>query len=272
MQHRPVLAIIASMLLASCGRTNSGQVVDRASPAVSSSIAESSEPNEATASLAVQLVDLEGRRLERQSLALMPLAEGYSDLVERGPFWANLAGEVIVDSLVPGTYRFVINQQWPKPTFLEFIVGRKGLATDATVLQPEIASNKPDLNVDIALRTGDGAKTASLLDVTVFNNTGVSYSLRPMDPQLVSVDYRVFPPAPHEAVEVPPRGKGKLALTLDWDAYRRQGLWCSKKAEDVEWKGPVAAAGVIYFRVGIGSCYSLPVPLHVPADLTKRGR
>jgi hypothetical protein len=173
---------------------------------------------------------------------------------------------------VPGTYRFVINEQWPNPTFLEFIVARKGLATDATVLQREIASNRPDLNVDIALRTGDGAKTASLLDVTVLNNTDLSYSLKPTDPQLVSRDYRVFPPAPHQAVEVPPMGKGKLALTLDWDAYSSQGLWCSRKAEDIEWKGPVDAAGVLYFSVGIGSCYSLPVPLHVPAELTKRGR
>jgi hypothetical protein len=126
------------------------------------------------------------------------------------------------------------------------------------------------LNVAVALRTVDGAKTASLLDVTVSNNTGLSYSLTPTDPQLICVDYRVFPPTPHQAVEVPPRGKGKLTLTLDWDAYRGQGLWCSRKAEDVEWKGPVEEAGVLYFRVGVGSCYGLPVPLHIPAELTKK--
>ncbi len=267
--HRAVLAMIASMLLASCGRTNSGQSVDRASPAIISS----SKPNEGTTSLSVQLVDFKGNRLERQSLALMPLAEGYSDLVERGPFWADLGGKVVVDSLVPGTDRFVINQQWPTPTFLEFIVPRKGLATEATVLQREAANNRPDLNVAIALRTGNGAKTSSLLDVTVLNNAVLSYSLRPTDPQLVSVDYRLFPPTPHQAVEVPPRGKGKLALTLDWDTYRGQGLWCSRKGENVEWRGPVEAAGVLYFRVDIGSCYSLPVPLHVPSGLMKkRGR
>jgi hypothetical protein len=128
------------MLLASCGRSNSGQAVDRASSAVISSIAESSKPSEAIASMSVQLVDREGKRLERQSLALMPLSEGYSDLVETGPFRADRSGKVVVNSLVPGTRRFVINQQWPTPTFLQFIVPREGLTTEATVLQREICN------------------------------------------------------------------------------------------------------------------------------------
>jgi hypothetical protein len=76
--------------------------------------------------LSVQLVNLEGRPLERQTLVMMPLSEGYSESVRRGPFWADRDGKVIVDSLAPGRHRFVINQEWPTPTFVEFTVPPDG--------------------------------------------------------------------------------------------------------------------------------------------------
>jgi len=118
-----------------------------------------------TAKLAVQLVDPQGEPLERQSLGMMPLTEGYSDAPGRSPFWADLAGEVVIDSPAPGKHRFVINQAWPMPTFLEFLVPPDGLETRATVAPRDFPIARPDLSVDVAVRIDNG----TLLDVTLSN-------------------------------------------------------------------------------------------------------
>jgi len=53
-------------------------------------------------------------------------------------------------------------------------------------------------------------------------------------------------------------------MTLDWPEYYRKGLWCSRRGEYVEWRGPIKDKDAVYYRVGVANCYSLPVPLPIP--------
>jgi hypothetical protein len=204
---------------------------------------------------------------------MMPVAEGYSPQIERGPFWADKGGKVIIDSLSPGRHRFVINQEWPVPTFVDITVPPDGWSTKAIIQPRESAVPRPDLNVNVALRTKHGSKYPSLLDVTIRNNTDPAYQLSAIDPLLLAVDYRVFPSGNSNTEVVPPKGRGVLAMTLDRDEYFRKELWCSRRGEDTEWPGPVEGKDVLYFRVGAANCYSIPVPLPIPSkmkDVRKR--
>jgi hypothetical protein len=232
--------------------------------------AQSTKTTDVSASLSVQLVYPDGKPLERQSLVMRPTTEGYSDAVEKGPFFADRDGKVLVDSLVPGRHRFVTNQEWRTPTFLEFVVPPEGLTTRATVLSQDTSTFRPDLNVMVVPRTKDGAKLPSLLGVTVSNNNDRPYTLSATDLVLYSIFHRVFPPVPHTGLEVPPKGKGALTLTLDWDEYCSKGLWCSTRGEDIEWPGPTVDDKGIYYRVGVANCYSNGVPLNVLQEMKKR--
>jgi hypothetical protein len=63
--------------------------------------------------------------------------------------------------------------------------------------------------------------------------------------------------------EVPARGKGSYRLALDWNSYLHHGIWVSRRGEDTDEKGPTtpAGAGLAYYRVDAGNCYSLPFAL-----------
>jgi hypothetical protein len=268
--HGATLAIAASILLVNCSCQSAGQSTGTRVSAITPPAAQSTKATEVRASLSVQLVDPEGKPLERQTLVMMPLSEGYSESVGRGPFFADRDGKVIVDSLAPGRHSFVLNQQALTPTFVEFTVPPEGLTTRAIVLSRETSTTTPDLNVMVALRAKDGARTSSLLDVTISNNTERPYALSATDLVLLGIAYRVFPPEPHKGAEVPPKGKGTLALTLDWDEYCVKGLWCSRRGEDNDWPETAGDKDVAYYRVGVANCYSLEVPLHVPVGVNNR--
>lgn len=221
--------------------------------------------------LTVQLVDADGKPLERQGVAMVPISEGRSKWIEANPYWADKGGKVTVDSLAPAKYRFVINPQWPTPTFVEFTVPPEGLMTKATVQTRRSAAPRPDLDVKVSLRSKEGTSKPTLLDVTVSNNTDTLYTLSATDLVLCSVGHRVFPPASqaHKGEVVPPRGKGVLRLTLDWDEYCSKGLWCSRCGEVISWPGPTKDEKGVYYRVGVANCYSLGVALPQPSPATQ---
>ncbi len=213
----------------------------------------------------VWLVDPEGKPLERQSLCLLPVSKGYSKGIEAGAFWADKEGKVFLKSLPPGIHRFVVNAAWPRPTFAEVRVPAV-VARPTIVVQPrEGEQPTPDLDVKVTPRREEGRL---LLEVAVTNNTDRPYRLSATDLELLSVKHRVFPPATQAkpGQEVPPRGRGAFNVTLDWSAYEKEGLWCSRHDEEIRWRGPTedAEAGLTYYRVRVGIAHSLPVPLPQP--------
>jgi hypothetical protein len=153
--------------------------------AICANLISAQSTTESRTHLSVQLVSPEGKPLERQSLKMNIVTEGYPDALWRHfPFFADLKGKVVIESLLPGRHRFIVNQEWTTPTLLEFDVPPQGLTTTATVLPPDFPSGRPDLlNVDVALRTKIGDKWPTLLDVTVTNNTDQPYTLTATDLQ-----------------------------------------------------------------------------------------
>ncbi|MBN2583260.1 MAG: M48 family metalloprotease, partial [Planctomycetes bacterium] len=216
------------------------------------------------ASLSVQLVNPQGQALEKQSLVMVPVSTGYSEAIEKSFFWADKSGKVIVKELAPGKHRFVVNAQWPHPTFAEFDAPEEGGETRLTV-RPRSDDALPDLDVKVQQRTEDDK---ILLDVTVTNNTDAAYTLTDTDLQLVSIRHRVFPPLPQQpaAVIVPPRGKGESKFTLDWNRYVKLGQWCSRNGEDISWPGPTEDDQHMYYRVQVGITGSLPIPMPKPGE------
>jgi hypothetical protein len=59
------------------------------------------------------------------------------------------------------------------------------------------------------------------------------------------------------------KGKGSYQFALDWNPYLHHGLWVSRRGEDTDEEGPStpAGAGMAYYRVDAGNCYSLPFAL-----------
>lgn len=199
-----------------------------------------------TTSLTVQLLDAAGKPLEKQSLVMLPLFEGYPRGFARRAFWADSKGKVTVDGLAPGKQRFVVSAESSHPTFAEFDVPPGGLETRLAVGAPDVAM-RPDLDVKVRQRTVQGKV---VLDAAVSNNTDQPYTLTEMDLQLVSLDHRVFPPKSlgHAGKIVPPKGQAELAVALDWQDYVDHGRWCQDQWEG-SWKTPVEPATGQYFRV-----------------------
>lgn len=213
------------------------------------------------ATLSVQLLSPDGKPLERQSLYMNPVTEGYPEVRPPVALYADLAGRV-VGSLAPGKHRFIVNQEWTAPTLFDFDVPPQGLTTAAKVLPRDFPSGRADLlQIDVALRTKDGERWPTLLDVTVTNNTAQPYTLTATDLSLFDFIYRVFPPESqsHKGEVVPARGEGRLSVTLDWTEYYRHGLWCSARMEILEMPGDI-----IGYSVRIANCLSRHCPLVRP--------
>ncbi len=209
------------------------------------------------AKVVTQLVDEQGKPLTNQSISVMPVTVGYPQAEAGGPYYADKDGKVTIDSVSPGEHQYVLRQQWPVPTF---VAG--GLQAKVTVKNGELPGGIPDLDIKAKVHEENGKRT---VDLVITNNTDKPYELRSTDLQLVSGDYRIFPPA--SAVPaggtVPAKGKGSLQFSVDWDEYLHSGLWVSRRGEDTAEKTSAAppGAGMAYYRVDVGNCYSLPFEL-----------
>ena len=209
------------------------------------------------AKVVMQFVDEQGKPLTNQSVSVMPVTVGYPLVEAGGPYYADKDGKVTIDSVSPGEHQYVLRQQWPVPTF---VAG--GLQTKVTVKKGELPGGIPDLDIKAKVHDENGKRT---MDLVITSNTDKPYELRSTDLQLVSGDYRIFPPA--SAVPaggtVPARSKGNLQLALDWDEYTHSGLWVSRRGEDIRESIPAGPAGegLAYYRVDVGNCYSLPFEL-----------
>jgi len=216
-----------------------------------------SAPRPSGAKVVMQFVDEQGKPLTNQSVSVMPVTVGYPLVEAGGPYYADKDGKVTIDSVSPGEHQYVLRQQWPVPTF---VAG--GLQTKVTVKNGELPGGIPDLDIKAKVHDENGKRT---MDLVITSNTDKPYELRSTDLQLVSGEYRIFPPA--SAVPaggtVPAKGKGSLQLALDWDEYTHSGLWVSRRGEDIRESIPAGPAGegLAYYRVDVGNCYSLPFEL-----------
>jgi hypothetical protein len=209
------------------------------------------------AKVVTQLVDEQGKPLTNQSISVMPVTVGYPQVEAGGPYYADKDGKVTIDSVSPGEHQYVLRQQWPVPTF---VAG--GLQTKVTVKKGELSGGIPDIDIKARVHEENGKRT---MDLVISSNTEQPYELRSTDLQLVSGDYRIFPPpsAVPTGGTVPARSKGNLQLALDWDEYTHSGLWVSRRGEDIRESIPArpAGEGLAYYRVDVGNCYSLPFEL-----------
>ena len=209
------------------------------------------------AKVVTQLVDEQGKPLTNQSISVMPVTVGYPQVEAGGPYYADKEGKVTIDSVSPGEHQYVLRQQWPVPTF---VAG--GLQAKVTVKNGELPGGMPDLDIKAKVHEENGKRT---VDLVITSNTDKPYELRSTDLQLVSRDYRIFPPA--SAVPTggtaPAKSKGNLQLAIDWDEYLHGGLWVSRRGEDIRESIPAGPAGegLAYYRVDVGNCYSLPFEL-----------
>ena len=160
--------------------------------------------------------------------------QGYPEIRPPVPFYADLTGKV-VGLLAPGRHRFVVNQEWTAPTLLDFDVPPQGLTTVATILPRDFPGwqGRPPENCNAALRTKDGDRYPTLLDVTVTNNTDQPYTLTATDLSLFDFIYRVFPPGSqsHKRGSCPGKRARPVIRDTRLDRYYGRGLWCS-----VRWK------------------------------------
>lgn len=219
-----------------------------------------------TATLSLQLTDSDGKPLENQSLQLVPATVGNLDAPDIPLAFADKSGKVTIESIAPGKHRFVVNAEWPQPTFLTFDVPADGLDTKAIVLPAPPKGDRPDLDVKIETVRAADADSVPKLAVTISNNTDKPYTLTDSDLRLTSQDRFAFPSASQQHVGkvVPARGKGDLRLELDLEAYVNEGLWC--RAQHASWNAPAEKQeSTVYYRVGVANCYSLGEFLSLPA-------
>ena len=213
--------------------------------------------------IVAQLSDEQGQPLEDQSISMMPATVGYPQAKVGGPYFADWKGKVAIGPVPPGGHQYVLRQGWPVPTIVSLDAPLAGESqTKVTVKQGELPGGIPDLDIKVTMHEENGARS---LDLAMTSNTDQPYTLSPTDLQLVSGEYRIFPPpgkVPNGAV-VPAKGTGSYQLALDWDSYLHHGIWVSRRGEEIDEKGSItpAGAGMAYYRVGAGNCYSLPFEL-----------
>jgi hypothetical protein len=206
-------------------------------------------------------VDEQGQALTNQAISIMPVSVGYPQAEPVGPYFADRKGKVLIGPVPPGEHQYVLRQGWPVPTIVSLNAPLAGEAkTEVKVKKGELLGGTPDLDIKVKVREEKGTRS---LDLTITGNTDKPYALSSTDLQLVSGEYRIFPPpgkVPNDAV-VP--AKGSYQLVLDWDSYLHRGIWVSRRGEDIDEKSPVtpAGAGLAYYRVDAGNCYSLPFAL-----------
>jgi beta-lactamase regulating signal transducer with metallopeptidase domain len=220
-----------------------------------------------TASLVVHFLDVHNQPLRREEISLVPASIGYSPVIERGQYSADDAGIATIRGLVPGRHRFVANTDWPQPTFVDVDVPPGGLTTDARVAPLDETAPRPDLNLEPTVERKDGH---CLLHLHITSNTDRSYTLDKNDLSMDTWDYRIFPPASqlHAGQTVPAKGKGALDLTVDWNAYVHDGLWCSRRGEMIEERGQPYPPDPKdeYYRVFVANNGSIQFALPRPAN------